>query len=307
MPTPGTAEWRDALGRVGVWVSSRAIDQDPGGFAARVEHLGYGALWVGGGNADEKAFDLLERALSGTGRLVVATGITSIWAWEPGALAQRVRALDTAYPGRFLLGLGVSHAPLVEGLGRRYERPLEAMSGFLTDLDEAWDKEADGGRDPSGSPRPARVLAALGRRMLELSRDRSEGAHPYLTPPAHSEQARQILGELPLLAPEQAFVLEEEPLEARTTARAYLERYLCLPNYRANLEHLGYGDEDLAPPGSDRLVDALVAHGNADQVADRVRAHLEAGADHVCVQPLAHGGGIDAGALEVLAPVLLAA
>ena len=301
MPTPGAAKWREALGRVGVWVSARAIDQDPGGFASWVEHLGYGALWVGGGSPDEKAFDLLERALSGTGRLVVATGITSIWAWEPAALAQKVTAIEAAHPGRFVLGLGVSHAPAVERLGRRYERPLQAMAGFLAGLDDAEGRDADGG----DSSAPPRVLAALGQGMLELARDRSEGAHPYLTPPAHTERARQILGEAPLLAPEQALVLEGEPRLARATARAYLERYLRLPNYRANLEHLGYDEEDLAGHGSDRLVDALVVHGKPSEVAARVRAHLEAGADHVCVQPLAHDGGIDARALEVLAPLLL--
>ena len=298
----GTAPWRQSLGRVGGWVGAGAVGQDPGGFAARVERLGYGAVWVGGGNPDGHAFDLLERTLSQTRRLVVATGITNIWAWEPAALARRVTVLGAAYPGRFVLGLGVSHAPLVEGLGHRYEHPLKAMADFLGGLDAAEESEADG-RDER--PRP-RVLAALGQQMLELSRDRSAGAHPYLTPPEHTELARHVLGEAPLLAPEQAFVLEDEPRQARATARAYLARYLRLPNYRANLERLGYSAEDLAEQGSDRLVDAIVVHGSPEQVVSRVRAHLEAGADHVCVQPLAHGGGIDAGALEVLAPLLLA-
>jgi probable F420-dependent oxidoreductase len=203
----GTAPWRQSLGRVGVWVGAGAVGQDPGGFAARVERLGYGAVWVGGGNPDGHAFDLLERTLSQTRRLVVATGITNIWAWEPAALARRVTVLGAAYPGRFVLGLGVSHAPLVEGLGHRYEHPLKAMADFLGGLDAAEESEADG-RDER--PRP-RVLAALGQQMLELSRDRSAGAHPYLTPPEHTELARHVLGEAPLLAPEQAFVLEDEP------------------------------------------------------------------------------------------------
>ena len=296
----GAAGWRESLGQVGVWVGAGAVEQDPGGFAARVERLGYGALWVGGGSPDGRAFDLLELALSRTRRLVVATGITNIWAWEPAALARRVAARGAAYPGRFVLGLGVSHAPLVEGLGHRYEHPLKAMAGFLGGLDAAEDNDADA----RGGPPPPRVLAALGQRMLELSRDRSAGAHPYLTPPEHTELARQVLGEAPLLAPEQAFVLGDEPRQARATARAYLARYLSLPNYRVNLERLGYGAEDLAEQGSDRLVDAVVVQGSPEQVVSRVRAHLEAGADHVCVQPLAHGGGIDAGALEVLAPLL---
>ena len=297
-----TAGWRESLGRVGVWVGPGALERDPGGFAAWVELLGYGALWVGGSNTDEKSFDLLELALGGTGRLVVATGITSIWAWEPAALARRVAAIETAHPGRFVLGLGVSHAPAVERLGRRYERPLEAMAAFLRGLDDARELNADA----AASSATPRVLAALGQRMLELSRDRSEGAHPYLTTPVHTESARRILGDAPLLAPEQALVLEAEPREARATARAYVSRYLALPNYRANLERLGFDEEDLAGQGSDRVVDALVAHGTANEVATRVRAHLEAGADHVCVQPLAPGGAIDAGALEALAPLLLA-
>ncbi len=304
MNNPGAvaASWRESLGRIGVWVGPRAIEQDPGGFAARLERLGYGALWVGGSNPDERSFDLLERALSGTGRLVVATGITSIWTWEPAALARRVGAMGAAHPGRFVLGLGVSHAPAVERLGYRYERPLEAMARFLTSLDDAAGKQAP----PGSSSSTPRVLAALGERMLALARDRSEGAHPYLTTPAHSEKARRILGEAPLLAPEQALVLEAEPAKARVTARAYISGYLSLPNYRATLARLGFDEEDLAGQGSDRLVDAVVVHGGPAEVAKKVRAHLEAGADHVCVQPLAPGGGVDVRALEVLAPLLLA-
>jgi probable F420-dependent oxidoreductase len=292
----GTVGWREALGRVGVWVNPVAIGRDLGGFADRVERLGYGALWFGGGNSDEGAFELIEAVLSKTSRMVVATGITNIWAWEPAALARRAAAIESAHPGRFLLGIGVSHAPLVENLGRSYARPLEVMAGFLDALDAAGETTS----------MPPRVLAALGRRMLELSRDRAAGAHPYLTPPAHTAQARQILGVAPLLAPEQALVLESEPGRARATAKEYLERYLRLPNYRSNLERLGYSEEDLAGQGSDRLADAIVPHGGAEEVAARVRAHLESGADHVCIQPLASSGGIDAGALETLAPLLLA-
>jgi probable F420-dependent oxidoreductase len=298
---PAWTNWREKLGRVGVWVP-RASGQHLDGVAALVERLGYGALWVGGGNPDEAAFDALEGALSATTRLMVATGITNIWAWEPAALALRAAALEAAFPGRFVLGLGVSHAPVVEDLGRRYERPFEAMTHFLDGLDAAKARDEDA-RD---APAPPRVLAALGRRMLELARDRSAGAHPYLTPPAHTALARSILGEKGLLAPEQAVVLEADRRQARITARAYLERYLLLPNYRGNLERLGYNDEDFAGKGSARLVDALVAHGSADEVAMKVRSHLEAGADHVCIQPLAVGGGIDVGALETLAPSLLA-
>ena len=297
---PGSARLRSAIGRVGVWASSRAIDEDAAGFARLVERLGFGALWVGGSNVDDKAFEVLGRALQATRRLVVATGITNIWAWQPEVLARRVTDLETAFPGRFLLGLGVSHAPQVEQLGQHYERPFEAMSGFLTALEYAWAGQGGG----SAKAPPARVLAALGPRMLELSRDRSEGAHPYLTPPEHTVFARRVLGEGPLLAPEQAFVLESEQSQARAAARADLARYLRLPNYRTNLERLGYGGDDFAAGGSDRLVDGLVAHGSGEVVAGHVRAHLEAGADHVCVQPLALSGGLEAGALERLAPLL---
>ena len=304
MSSPGTSasDWKASLGRVGVWVGPGALEPDPGAFAARVERLGYGALWVGGSNTDAKSFDVLEAALSASGRLVVATGITNIWAWEPAALAERAAALEAVHPGRFVLGLGVSHAPAVEHLGRRYEHPLQAMAAFLTALDDA---DRDLLQDASSAS--PRVLAALGQRMLALSRDRAQGAHPYLTPPGHTRLARQILGEGPLLAPEQALVLESDPGKARATARTYLERYLRLPNYSSNLARLGFSNEDLAGQGSDRLVDAVVAHGTAEEVAAQVRAQLDAGADHVCVQPLAHGGGIDTGALEVLAPFLLAA
>jgi probable F420-dependent oxidoreductase len=299
---PSVVEWRKAIGRVGVWVSSRAIDKDPGRFATLVEQLGFGALWVGGSNVDDKAFDLLARALEATEHLVVATGITNIWAWRPDALAHRVASLDNAHRGRFLLGLGVSHAPQVEQLGRHYERPHAAMSGFLTALDQVLSGQGDVFSGQGDSPtRPARVLAALGPRMLELARDRSEGAHPYLAPPEHTELARGVLGDGPLLAPEQAFVLNNVPAEARAVARGYLERYLQLPNYLRNLERLGYRDEDFLGGGSDRLVDALVAHGDAEVVAERARAHLEAGADHVCVQPLSTAGAIDLGVLEAVA------
>lgn len=297
----GTTSWRGALGQVGVWISGGALGSDPAGLAIRVEALGYGALWVGGGNADDTAFDQIELALAGTSSLVLATGIANIWAWEPAELADRVATLERSYPGRFVLGLGVSHAPLVEGLGRRYERPLEAMVHFLDGLDAIIGEASRA----TNAPDPPVVLAALGQRMLELSRDRSAGAHPYLTTPKHTELARRVLGDGPLLAPEQACVLDDDTDRARVTARAYLARYLRLPNYRGNLERLSYSDEDLAGSGSDRLVDDIVPHGTVEHVASRVRAHLSAGADHVCIQPLAHGGGTDEGAIEALATLLV--
>lgn len=284
--------WRTRLGRVGVWVAGGALDPDPADLAGFVERLHYGALWIGGGNTQDTAFARIEAALSATRDLVVATGITTIWAWDPAVLAQHAARLEAGYPGRFVLGLGVSHAPLVEQLGRRYAHPYEAMVAYLDALDEA---------GPGGPPR---VLAALGPRMLRLSAARAAGAHPYLTTPEHTRTARETLGPLALLAPEQALVLEDDPEVARRIGRTYLERYLRLPNYTANLRRLGWSAEALDGAGSDALVDALVLHGDAHDVGAAVRAHLDAGADHVCVQPLADGGSIDRRALEALAPEL---
>lgn len=285
----------DRLGPVGVWMFGAAFGPEPGAAAARIERAGYEVLWVGGGSTDPAAFDRLEEALARTNRLVLATGITNIWAWEPDALAERVTALERAYPGRFVLGLGVSHAPLVEKLGRHYERPFSAMVEFL----DRWESHPE-----RHGPAPV-VLAALGERMLGVARDRTAGAHPYLTPPEHTRFARGVLGSGPLLAPEQTLVLDEDEDVARSTAREFIEHYLRLPNYKANLRRLGFDSDDLEGAGSDRLIDAIVLHGDAAHVAAGVRAHLAAGADHVCIQPRAHDGGIDFDALDVLAPLLL--
>ena len=295
MEHPGTADpapWRTRLGRVGVWVAGEALDPDPGQVATLVEGLGYGALWIGGGNAQEAAFSRIGEVLSASRDLVVATGIVNIWAWEPAALAEHAVRLGAGYPGRFVLGLGVSHAPLVQQLGRRYEQPYEAMVAYLDALDAA------------GAGGPPRVLAALGPRMLRLAGARAAGAHPYLTTPEHTRTARETLGPLALLAPEQALVVEDDAEIARRIGRTYLARYLLLPNYAANLRRLGWRSEALDGAGSDALVDALVPHGGVHDVADAVRAHLDAGADHVCVQPLGAGGSIDLRALEALAPAL---
>ena len=291
---------RRRLGPLGVWVFSAALDEDPGEVARWIENLGYTAVWVGGGNPDPADFARLERMLSGSDRLVVATGIVNLWAWQPAALATEAARLHAAFPGRFLLGIGVSHAPIVERLGQRYERPLDAMVAFLDALDGA---TATGGGATGGGAVP-RVLAALGDRMLRLSADRALGAHPYLTTPPHTERARGVLGPGPVLAPEQAIVLDEDPERARSGARAYLERYLRLPNYAHNLRRLGWSEEDLQGGGTDALVDAVVLHGGIADVAAGVRAHLAGGADHVCIQPLTAAGAFDRDALERLAPAL---
>jgi len=293
------ASLRESLGKVGLWASGAALGgpSRAGEFARTVEGLGISALWLGGGNPDDAALQERAAMLAATEHLVVATGITNIWAWRPAALYQRAVALDRDHPGRFLLGLGVSHGPLVQQMGRTYAKPLAAMRAFLDGLDQA-DAEA------SASAPPTRVLAALGPKMLELARDRSAGAHPYLVTPEHTAVARRVMGEGPLLAPEQAVVVNSDAAEARRIARQYLSTYLVLPNYLTNLAEYGFDNGDFADGGSDRLVDALVPSGEGGTVAKRIAEHFDAGADHVCVQPLGEGRAVDLdGMRDVLAAI----
>jgi probable F420-dependent oxidoreductase len=265
------------LGRVGFWVSSRLFGNHGGGEAARVagelDELGIPALWLGGANPD---LELVSQLLQASQRLVVATGIVSIWAAPAAVLASNVARVTTRHPDRFLLGLGVSHAPGVEQSGQRYVRPYQKMVAYLDELDAA----------SPPVPKDLRVLAALGPRMLRLAAERSAGAHPYLVTPEHTRRAREILGPEPLLAPEQMVVVETDPRRAREIARATLARYLQLPNYTNNFRRLGFTEEDLAGRGSDALVDGMVAWGTPEQIEARVREHHEAGADHVAVQVL---------------------
>jgi probable F420-dependent oxidoreductase len=270
------------LGRTGIWTS--ALDRQPAAVVreavAEIEALGYGTLWVGEA-ARREAFANAALLLSASTRLVVATGIANIWVRDPMAMAAGQRTLGEAWGGRFLLGVGVSHDPLVSPRGHRYERPLDAMRAYLDAMDRAhYDAPA-----LEAAP-TVRVLAALGPRMLALAAERADGAHPYLVPPEHTHQARQILGPTALLCPEVAVVLEAEPDRARRIARAHLATYLGLTNYRRSLARIGYGEDDLADAGSDRLVDAVVAWGPLEQAAGLVHQHLEAGADHVAVQVL---------------------
>jgi probable F420-dependent oxidoreductase len=261
------------LGRVGVWWSAtwRQADDGSTDVAAELEGLGYSTLWSSGGFEPGLA-KRFESLLSATTRLCVASGIVSIWATSPDEIARAVADLDARYPGRFVLGLGASHAAIVEN----YSQPFAHMVRYLDKLDGAGDAVAN----------DRRVLAALGPRMLGLARDRSAGAHPYFVPVEHTARARSILGEGPLLAPEVTVVLERDPATARELARTFTAGYLALPNYANNLRSLGYGDDDLAGGGSDRLVDAVVAWGDVDTVASRIREHHDAGADHVCIQVL---------------------
>lgn len=270
------------LGRVGVWTF--AFEAQPWTkvreAAAEIEELGYGALWIPEAVGRE-AFTHSALLLGSTRSLVIATGIANIFARDPMAASAAHRTLTEAYPERFLLGLGVSHAHLVQGVrGHVYEKPLQRMTEYLDAMDKALYKT------PPPSTQPRRCLAALGPKMLALSAARTLGAHPYFVPVKHTRQARQILGAGPLLAPEQAFVLETDPEKARAVARNHMSVYLRAPNYTNNLKRLGYTDEDLANGGSDRLVDDLVVWGDVEAVAARVRAHHEAGADHVCLQAL---------------------
>jgi probable F420-dependent oxidoreductase len=276
------------LGRVGIWWSgSWRVDGTDA--AAEAEELGYRTLWVSNGYGDQLA-DRFGRLLSATKTAVVASGIVSIWHTPAANVTDALSRGAPARPPRRRLGRGGSHAPVVDVGGRRYERPYEHMVSYLDALDEL-DASAPG----VGAGR--RVLAALGPRMLRLAGTRALGAHPYFVPVEHTARARQILGSGPLLAPEVAVVLESDRTAARDAARRYTEGYLQLPNYANNLRSLGYDDEELSGAGSDRLVDEVVAWGDVDAIAARVRAHHEAGADHVCLQvvaDLAKGFPIDA-------------
>jgi probable F420-dependent oxidoreductase len=264
-----------ALGRVGIWSGQFAADPAAAKeAAAELELLGYGAVWLPNRPG---LFELVRDVLDATNRLVVATGIASIWVHPAAEVAATHHALTLAHPHRFLLGLGVSHARIVDrDEPGRYSRPVERMSAYLDALDAA----------PSPVPVGERVLAALGPRMLAMARERTAGSHPYLVTPEHTRQAREALGPDRILAPEQAVVLSSDPVEARRIARQHLAMYLQAPNYTNNWLRLGFSQDDLAEGGSDRLVDALVAWGSVDAIRERVDAHLLAGADHVCLQAL---------------------
>jgi probable F420-dependent oxidoreductase len=292
----------EAIGPVGVW--SFALDEQPAegerSFAREVETLGFGALWYPESIGSKEAFSRAGVLLAATGSITVATGIASIWARDAFAMAGGARALAEAYPGRFLLGLGVSHAPSVATRGHVYAHPLERMRDYLDAMDAAR-------YDAPGELRPPRVLAALGDGMLRLAADRADGAHSYFVPVEHTARARAVLGPGPLLAVEQTAVLETDAAAAREIARDFAKHYLELPNYADNLRRLGYSAEDVAGGGSDRLIDAVIVHGGEDAIAARVRAHLEAGADHVCLQLLGPDSSDPRlGDLRRLAPMLLA-
>jgi probable F420-dependent oxidoreductase len=243
---------------------------------AEIEEMGFGTIWIGEAIGREP-FAAAAIILEATSHITVATGIANIWVRDAMAMMNGGRTLAEAWPNRFVLGIGVSHAPLVSARGHQYERPLTAMRAYL----DAMEKAPYRGPAPN-SPAPI-VLAALGLKMLQLARERSTGAHPYFVPVEHTREARNILGKDRLLAPEQAVVFAKTRAVARVPGDIYMRTYLSLENYRQNLVRLGLPEDELTPPGSDRVFDAMVAWGDDQEIARRVRLHHEAGADHVAV------------------------
>jgi probable F420-dependent oxidoreductase len=232
-----------------------------------IESLGYGAVWAGGSPAADLSW--VDPILEQTSTLKLATGIVNIWTAEPGPTAESFHRIEKAYPGRFILGIGVGHPEAHQ----EYRKPVEALTDYLDKLDEY------------GVPKDSRVVAALGPKVLKLSADRSAGAHPYLTTPEHTAEARKLIPEA-FIAPEHKAVLTTDPEKARAVGRKSLEIYLNLANYLNSWKRLGFTDDDVAKPGSDRLVDAVVAYGTPDEIAARLKEHITAGADHVPVQVL---------------------
>lgn len=293
-----TIDWRAHIGAYGVWASTDGIPvADAAAFAQRVEAMGYGTLWLPE-TMGRDPFTHIAHLAGAAKHLVFATGIANIHHRHPGAMLQASNALAEQTAGRFVLGLGVSHAPMVAGLrGLTYERPLATMRSYLEGMDAS----------PYMSPAPAepapRLLAALGPKMLELASSHADGAHPYWTTPEHTEMARSILGDQKLLCVEQKVVLSDDPAVARATAIGALAVYEGLPNYRNSWLRLGFTEEEISSHDP-RFVDAVVAWGSTDAVRDRLQQHLDAGADHVCIQALTPGQPFqpDATALQALAP-----
>src|SRR5579875_140781 len=256
---------KPGLGRYGVWLGTRSLAP---GLAAQIESLGYGAAWIGGSPDADLAW--VEPALKQTTSLQLATGIVNIWAAPAATVAESYQRIESAHPGRFLLGIGVGHPEHTQ----QYQKPYDALVGYLDELDAA------------NVPTSRRVLAALGPRVLALAASRSAGAHPYLTTPEHTAKAREQLGNTVFLAPEHKVVLTTNAEEARRIGREAVGFYLNLSNYVNNWLRLGFTEQDVRQPGSDKLIDAVVAYGTPEAIAARVTEHLEAGADHVAIQVL---------------------
>ncbi|MBV1690391.1 TIGR03620 family F420-dependent LLM class oxidoreductase [Novosphingobium sp. G106] len=286
-------------GRLGVWCATDGLSSaQVAQLAKTVEALGYGALWQPESFGRDVTV-LSSWLLANTANLVVASGIASIYARDAQSAHAAQQGLAEQSDGRFLLGLGVSHAPAVERMrGHEYGKPIAAMRSYIKAMSKSLYLA------PPPAAKPPLVIAALGPRMLELAAEMTDGAHTYNVTPAHTADARKRLGPGKLLCVEQMVVLETDAEKARATARATLGMYLSLPNYRANWQRLGFDDADMDDGGSDRLIDATVAWGDLDALRDRVRSHWQAGADHVCIQPLSSAGfgTFDDAALEQLAP-----
>jgi probable F420-dependent oxidoreductase len=254
------------LGRIGVWQGAAVLTPQ---LAQEAEALGYGAIWIGGSPSGD--LGIVEMLLDATDHIPVATGIVNVWKDDAATVAASYQRIEERHPGRFLLGVGIGHPEHIS----QYQKPYEKLVEYLDQLDEAQ------------VPADRRVLAALGPRVLRLAADRTAGAHPYLTTPEHTRQARQLVGEGVLLAPEQKVVLSADAEQARAVGRPAVEHpYLHLANYRNNLLRHGWDESDLDNGGSDRLIDALALHGDAETIARGITAHVDAGADHVCVQAL---------------------
>lgn len=255
--------------------------------ATEIEALGYGAVWVGG--SPPAALSWVEPILQATTTLCVATGIVNIWSAPAQRVAESFHRIEAAYPGRFLLGIGVGHAEMIS----EYRKPYNALVEYLDRLDDY------------GVPANRRVVAALGPRVLGLSARRSAGAHPYLTTPEHTARARELIGPSAFLAPEHKVVLTTDSARARTVGRQALDMYFNLANYRNNWKRLGFTDDEVSRPGSDRLVDAVVAYGTPDAIAARLNEHLLAGADHVPIQVLTEDDNLASALTELAKPLRL--
>lgn len=265
---PPTSTQTPRLGRFGVW-TFRPVRPEQ---AKVIEQLGYGTVWAGG--SPSAALDFVEPILAQTRSLTVATGVINVWTAPAKQVAESFHRIESAYPGRFLLGVGIGHPEL----STQYQTPYKALAGYLDELDDA------------GVPPQRRIVAALGPRVLELAAARSAGAHPYLTNPAHTAFARETIGAAGLLTPEHKVVLTGDAAAARAIGRDAVGPYMGLRNYRNNWKRLGFTDQDINIPGSDAFIDSVVAHGEVPQIAAQLNAHLTAGADHVTVQVL---GGWD--------------
>ncbi|KCF21907.1 LLM class F420-dependent oxidoreductase [Mycobacterium tuberculosis] len=255
--------------------------------ATEIEALGYGAVWVGG--SPPAALSWVEPILQATTTLCVATGIVNIWSAPAQRVAESFHRIEAAYPGRFLLGIGVGHAEMIS----EYRKPYNALVEYLDRLDDY------------GVPANRRVVAALGPRVLGLSARRSAGAHPYLTTPEHTARARELIGPSAFLAPEHKVVLTTDSARARTVGRQALDMYFNLANYRNNWKRLGFTDDEVSRPGRDRLVDAVVAYGTPDAIAARLNEHLLAGADHVPIQVLTEDDNLVSALTELAKPLRL--